>query len=78
MPPILALLYTTDASQSKHNELIMKSASTMESGHCSLIYIDLLAGFVKYVCMLDSDSFSQMSFFLVIALKLAGLLVLNG
>lgn len=72
MPQILALLYTADGSQSKHKELIMKSALTMESGHCSLIYIDLFAGFVEYVCMLDSDcldSLSQMSSFLVITLN---------
>lgn len=61
MPQILALLYTADESQSKHNELIMKSALTMESGHCSLIYIDLFEGFVECVCMFDGNCLKSLS-----------------
>lgn len=61
MPQILPLLYTMDASQSKHNESIMKSALTMESGHCSLIYIDLFVGFVECVCMFDGNCLESLS-----------------
>lgn len=55
MPQIWALLYSAIASQSKPNGLIIKSALTIESDHCSLIYIDLLVGFVERVCMFDDD-----------------------
>lgn len=61
MPPILALLYTADESQSKHNESIMKSALAMESGHCSLIYIGLFEGFVECVCMFDGNCLKRWS-----------------
>lgn len=61
MPQIWPLLYTVDASQSKHNESIMKSALTMESGHCCLIYIDLFVGFVECVCMFDGNCLESLS-----------------
>lgn len=47
VPPILALFHSADVSWSKNNELIIKSALTMESRQCGLIYIDLFVGFVK-------------------------------